>query len=91
MIGSPTIEGTFMTNSDIYLLRALEARADADAATLENVRESCLRSEAVWKAMAAEAARMEKLRAKRIAESLVATTPEKFNPDETRSLRYFND
>ncbi len=49
---------------DFYLARAAEARADADAATLDNVRDRCLRSEAAWAEMAARAGRTEKMRAK---------------------------
>ena len=49
---------------DFYLARAAEARADADAATLDNVRDRCLRSEAAWAEMAARAGRTDKMRAK---------------------------
>lgn len=45
-----------------YLARAAEARADAEAATLEHVRERCLRSEAAWSALADRAERSERLR-----------------------------
>ncbi len=51
-----------------YLDRAAEARALADSATLENVRERWLRSEATWAEMAARAAIGETSRAKLIAE-----------------------
>ena len=37
---------------ETYLARAEQARAEADAATLENVRERCLRSETAWLEMA---------------------------------------
>ena len=53
---------------EFYLARAAEARADADAATLDNVRDRCLRSEAAWSEMAARAERGERMREKRIAE-----------------------
>ena len=53
---------------EFYLARAAEARADADAATLDNVRDRCLRSEAAWSQMAARAERGEKMREKLIAE-----------------------
>jgi hypothetical protein len=36
------------TNLQFYLARADQARADAEAATLEHVRERCRRSEAAW-------------------------------------------
>ncbi len=49
---------------DFYNARAAEARADADAATLDNVRDRCLRSEAAWAEMAARAGRTERMRAK---------------------------
>ena len=52
-----------MTDKETYLARAAEARADAEAATLDNVRERCLRSEAAWAEMAARAERTEKMRA----------------------------
>ncbi|HJQ17950.1 MAG TPA: hypothetical protein VJ859_13240 [Allosphingosinicella sp.] len=50
------------THADYYLARAAEARRDAEAATLANVRERCLRSEAAWKEMAARAARTDRMR-----------------------------
>jgi hypothetical protein len=52
-----------MKDYDLYLQRAAEARADADAAILDNVRDRCLRAEAAWKAMADRAARTDKMRA----------------------------
>ncbi|PWG02899.1 hypothetical protein [Sphingosinicella humi] len=48
---------------DFYLARAAEARTDADAATLDNVRDRCLRAAAAWDNMAARAARSERMRA----------------------------
>ncbi len=47
---------------DMYLARANDARAEADAATLDNVRERCLRAEAAWREMAARAQRTERMR-----------------------------
>ena len=38
---------------ETYLARAEQARVEADAATLENVRERCLRSATAWLEMAA--------------------------------------
>ncbi|QIK97226.1 hypothetical protein G7076_08110 [Sphingomonas sp. HDW15A] len=35
-----------------YLARARDARAAADAATLDNVRDQCLRAEEAWLSMA---------------------------------------
>jgi hypothetical protein len=48
--------------------RAAEARATAAAATLDNVRDRWLRSEASWTEMAARSERADKMRAKLIAE-----------------------
>ena len=53
---------------EFYLERAAEARAGAKAATLHNVRDRWLRSEATWTEMAARSRRGEKMRAKLIAE-----------------------
>ena len=52
-----------MKDRDIYMQRAAEARADADRADLDNVRERCLRAEAAWLVMAERADRTERLRA----------------------------
>jgi len=51
------------TQHEFYLERAASARRDADAACLANVRERCLRAAAAWDAMAARAARTERMRA----------------------------
>jgi hypothetical protein len=53
---------------EFYLERAAEARAGAGAATLDNVRQRWLRSEATWTQMAERSARGEKMRAKLIAD-----------------------
>ena len=53
---------------DFYLARAAEAQRDADAATLDNVRDRWLRAEATWSEMAARSERGEKMRDKLIAE-----------------------
>lgn len=37
---------------EFYMARAAEARAEAEAAVLDNVRERALRSAAAWEAMA---------------------------------------
>lgn len=55
------------TDLDTYLKRADQARADADATTLDNVRQRCLRAEAAWRAMAARAQRSETMRADELA------------------------
>jgi hypothetical protein len=51
------------SNLDFYLARASQAGAEAEAATLEHVRERCLRSEAAWTAMAERAERSEQMKA----------------------------
>ena len=56
------------TQLQFYLDRAAQAKADADAATLDNVRDRWLRSEATWTEMAARTLRAEKMRDKLIAE-----------------------
>ena len=56
-----------LKDREVYLLRAGEARAQADEATLENVRDRCLRAEAAWMEMAARAERTEKMRADQLA------------------------
>ena len=57
-----------MSAHEFYLERAAEARAGASAATLHNVRDRWLRSEATWTEMAARSERGEKMRDKLIAE-----------------------
>ncbi|WP_343070176.1 hypothetical protein [Sphingomonas sediminicola] len=52
-----------LKDRDVYRLRAEQARAEADEATLENVRDRCLRAEAAWMEMATRADRTEKMRA----------------------------
>ncbi len=51
-----------LTDKETYLLRAAEARTQAEEATLDNVRERCMRSVAAWTAMAERAERNEKMR-----------------------------
>jgi hypothetical protein len=57
---------------DFYLARATEARSDAEAATLYNVRERCLRAAGAWDAMAARAHRSDVFRAKQAADKEAA-------------------
>ena len=59
---------TILSQHQFYLDRAAEARAIAGSATLDNVRDRWLRSEASWIEMAARSASNEKMRAKLIAE-----------------------
>lgn len=70
-----------MTDRETFLARAAEARKDADAALLDNVRDRCLRSEAAWSEMAARAERTEKMRAARDAEkAAIAESADKAEP-----------
>jgi len=48
-----------------YREHAARARADAEAATLDNVRERCLRAEAAWLEMAERQDNVDRARAKR--------------------------
>jgi len=66
----PSCDGelTLSAQHEFYLARAAEARAVASAATLQNVRDRWIRSEASWAEMAARSERGEKMRAKLIAE-----------------------
>ena len=68
-----------LKDRDVYLLRAEQARADAEDATLENVRERCLRAGAAWMEMAGPADRTEKMRAPQLAAkaALLAEAAEK--------------
>lgn len=59
-----------------YRQQAEQARADADAATLDNVRDRCLRAEAAWLAMAERQERVESGRAGRTP---AASSPERGN------------
>jgi hypothetical protein len=51
------------TSHEFYLTRASEAQRDADAASLVNVRDRCLRAASAWQAMADRAARTDRSRA----------------------------
>lgn len=56
-----------LKDRDVYLLRAEQARTEADEATLDNVRDRCLRAEAAWMEMANRAERTEKMRVDQLA------------------------
>ncbi|HXD04088.1 MAG TPA: hypothetical protein VN627_12355 [Novosphingobium sp.] len=58
-MSGPVIRGT---NLQFFLARAAQAREEAEAATLDHVRERCRRSEAAWSALADKAQRSERLR-----------------------------
>jgi hypothetical protein len=64
-----------MSQREFYSARAAEARNEAEAATLDNVRVRCLRSEAAWNDMAARAGRAEKFRARLEAEKAGVPIP----------------
>jgi hypothetical protein len=61
-----------LNQQDLYAARAAEARSDAEAATLDNVRDRCLRAASAWEAMAARAQRGDDFRAKQAAEKEAA-------------------
>ena len=50
------------SNLNFYLARVEQARAEAEGATLDHVRERCQRSEAAWTALADRAIRSQRLR-----------------------------
>jgi hypothetical protein len=50
------------SNLDFFLARAEQSASEAEAATLDHVRERCRRSEAAWMALADKAKRSERLR-----------------------------
>ena len=56
------------SQAELFRARADDARAEAQAATLDNVRDRAIRSAEAWEAMAARATRGETMRAKIEAE-----------------------
>jgi len=58
-----------------YREHAARARADAEAATLDNVRERCLRAEAAWLEMAERQEGVDRARAKREQQHLSQQEP----------------
>jgi len=63
------------TNRELCLDRAAVARAEAEVATLPNVRDRCLRAEAAWTEMADRAERTERMRAKLQAGANFSASP----------------
>lgn len=59
-----------MSDLENYLARAAQAREAAAAATLDNVRESCLRSEAAWMAMANRLISLDAMQKRNLADKL---------------------
>jgi hypothetical protein len=51
-----------LSNASFFLARAEQARVEAEAATLDHVRERCRRSEAAWNALADRAQRAEQFK-----------------------------
>ena len=64
-----------MSQREFFLARAADAKAEAEAALLDNVRDRCLRSEAAWNDMAARASRAERLRERLLAEKATLVVP----------------
>jgi glycosyltransferase A (GT-A) superfamily protein (DUF2064 family) len=64
---------------EFYRTRAAEALRDAEAASLANVRDRCLRAAAAWEVMATRLARTERMRAetdaRKAAEAAEAAIP----------------
>lgn len=50
------------SNLEFFRARAAQARAEADSATLDLVRERCRRSEAAWELLADKAERSEQMK-----------------------------
>jgi hypothetical protein len=50
------------SNLEFFRARAAQAHADAEAATLDNVRERCRRSEEAWMTLADKAERSERMK-----------------------------
>lgn len=63
--------------SDFYRARAIDARADADAASLDNVKERCIRAAEAWESMADRAARTGRMRERQEAEKAERQLAEK--------------
>ena len=61
-----------MSQHEFYAARGAEARADAESATLTNVRDRSLRAASAWEAMAARARRTDVFRARQVAEKEAA-------------------
>ena len=59
-----------MSDLENYLARAAQAREAAATATLDNVRESCLRSEAAWMAMANRLISLDAMQKRNLADKL---------------------
>jgi hypothetical protein len=69
------------TTSDFYMQQAIRDEEAAAAATLDNVRERCLRSAEAWRHMAERVSRAQTMRATLDAEKAAARA-ESLVPDE---------
>ncbi|MBB5716109.1 hypothetical protein [Sphingomonas aerophila] len=69
-----------MRDSDTFTAHATRCRQEADAATLDNVRDRSLRAEAAWAAMAERSLKSETARDAREARPLEEVAPEVFLP-----------
>jgi hypothetical protein len=67
---------------DTFLKRAEQAAADADAATLENVRQRFRRAEAAWRALVQRTERSDRMRADEFARVRAAHKPAREAPRE---------
>lgn len=64
-----------MSDSDLFDAHATRFRAEAAEATLDNVRDRCLRAANAWEARALTSRRTEQSRAKRAAETATRNQP----------------
>lgn len=62
-------------NSDFYLARADDCAREATEAKLDNVRDRCLRSEAVWRLLAERLIRSETFRERMVVEKAMGVAP----------------
>ena len=72
------------SNLQFFLARADQAREEAEAATLDHVRERCRRSEAAWNVLADKARRSEQLRIEE-AKRKAATAAPMNNEDDIQT------
>jgi len=63
------------STADVFLKRAAQAAAEAEAATLENVRQRFRHAEAAWRALAERAEQSERIRADELARVRAALKP----------------
>ena len=63
------------TDLEFYLARAAQARSEAEAATLDHVRERCQRSADAWTELADRAARTIRIRENLLSEKAAAPAP----------------